>query len=294
MRVVDVVEPRVGDTVVTIDGAESTADEVEVFFVVIGDAEIVVLHEGDVDEPGVGPKIGSDIVGSYGGEAVLVDGDTEHGDDGDQSNIRDDDAPLVGLLEDGGRGLEVVAALFAIILRGDVEAEVGGPAKEEHAEELEEGDDGAVDDGFLEGLRKTRGDEDGVLSEVVGELVVISVGDTPRVIGDKESSVNDETDELVDGLGRREGLVSSFVSENPKSGEVETLEEPEEIPDSGVDDEASDTGHPSGSAVVEERNDVRAHDEVEDSNLDKIADQVVTRTGGVLFEVFARDRKSVV
>ncbi len=65
MRVVDVVEPSVGDAVVTVDTAEGAADEVEVFIGVVRDAEVVVLHEGDVNQPGVGPEIGNAVVADY-------------------------------------------------------------------------------------------------------------------------------------------------------------------------------------------------------------------------------------
>jgi hypothetical protein len=288
MRVVDVVEPSVGNTVVTVNAAESTANKVEIFFRVVRDAEIVVLHEGDVDQPGICPEIRNTIVADDGGEAVVLDCDTEHSNEGDQTNIGNDDAPLVGFLEDGRRGFEVVATT-TIILRSDVEGEISGPAEEEHAEELSEGDDGRSFDSFLQRLREATRNEDGVLSKVVGEFVVSTVSDAPRVIRNEKSGVEDETDKLVDGLGGREGLVTSFVSENPQCGEVEALEEPENVPNSGVDEETSEASHPCGSAVVEERNEVGAHDEMEDSNLNKITAHVIKRASSVLFEVFLRN-----
>jgi len=286
VRVIDVVEPSVAEAIVTINGAESTTDEVEAFFGVVGNAKIVVLHEGDVDEPSVAPEVRSTIVAEDVDEASLLDGDTNDGEDDDEAKVGDDDTPLVVLAEERRARVEVVGGTV-VSLRSDVEGEVSRPSADEHTEELEQGDDGSIGNGFLEGFRELLGNEDGVLGQVVGVLVVSSMRDTPRVIGNENSGVENETNEFVDGLGGREGTMASFVSENPQGSEVETLEEPEDVPDGEGEEH-------TGEALEERRGfhegrDDGGHDVVEDSNLDQVTDDVTERAESVLLEHVSGD-----
>ena len=286
MRVIDVVEPGVAEAVVTIDGAESTTDEVEAFFGIVGNAKIVVLHEGDVDEPSVGPEVRSTVVAEDVEEASLLDGNTDDGEDDDEANVGDNDTPLVVLAEERRARVEVVGGTV-VCLRSDVEGEVSRPSTDEHAEELEQRDDGRFGNGFLEGFRELLGDEDGVLSQVVGVLVVSSMSDTPRVIGNENSGVEDETNEFVDGLGGREGTMTSFVGKDPQGSEVEALEEPEDVPDGEGEEHTGETLE-HGRGFHEGRDD-GGHDVVEGGDLDQVTDDVTEGTESVLLEHVSGD-----
>jgi len=58
------------------------------------------------------------------------------------------------------------------------------------------------------------GNKDFVTGKVTSSGVVTTVRDSPRVVRDKEGRVDDPTDGVVDGLGRRVGLMTALVTEN--------------------------------------------------------------------------------
>jgi len=56
------------------------------------------------------------------------------------------------------------------------------------------------------------GDEHLITGQVTGGGVVSTVRDSPRVVRDEESRVDDPASSVVDGLGRGVGLVTSLVA----------------------------------------------------------------------------------
>jgi hypothetical protein len=57
---------------------------------------------------------------------------------------------------------------------------------------------------------------------MTGSGVVSSVRNSPRVIRHKENRVKNPSDSVVDVLGRGEGLVTTFVGNDPETGSKET------------------------------------------------------------------------
>jgi hypothetical protein len=56
------------------------------------------------------------------------------------------------------------------------------------------------------------GDENLITGQVASGGVVSTVRDSPRVVRDQESRVDEPSDSVVNVLGRREGLVASLVT----------------------------------------------------------------------------------
>lgn len=70
------------------------------------------------------------------------------------------------------------------------------------------------------------GDKDLVASQVARRSVVTSVRDSPRVVRNEESRVQDPTDGVVEGLGLTGSLVASLVSTDPETSHDKSLPEP--------------------------------------------------------------------
>ena len=59
-------------------------------------------------------------------------------------------------------------------------------------------------------LGRGRGNEDFLSSHVSGSGVVLGVGDSPRVVGDEDEGVENESDGIVEGFRGRESLVTAW------------------------------------------------------------------------------------
>lgn len=77
---------------------------------------------------------------------------------------------------------------------------------------------------------------------ITGVGVVGAVGDLPRVVGNEEEGVDDDTDSVGDGLGIREATVTTLVADDPETGGEGTS-----------DDEVSDPERGEGEVVDEDR-----------------------------------------
>jgi hypothetical protein len=188
--------------------------------------------------------------------------------------VVDTTEPAVGLALAAALGL-----LGVVVVAGDVGEEVHGPSEQLLEQEVGGSQDGgllhelaelvqgAADAGgvLLTGL----GDEDHVTGEVASGLVVLSVGDLPREVGDQQEGVADPADGVVQDLGGGEGLVAALVGENPHAGADETL-------DDGVHG-------PEGHAGGEERHCLRGDivvEKVKDRGQDGHVTEDIVQTGG--------------
>jgi hypothetical protein len=207
----------------------------------------------------VHPQVGGEVPHEHVVEAVGAAEDGEHSDGDGQTDVaEEDELGVLGLEERAGRAEVVDAGEVAILLAlatalglalvvvvaGDVEEEVHGPAHELLAEGMDEGGNGrllgqlrqlvsqaadAVSE-LLAGL----GHEDHVALHVPGGLVVLAVGDLPGEVRDQEGRVADEAGGIIEHLGGREGLVAALVGQHPQTGAEEALDHGVQCPQSGA------------------------------------------------------------
>lgn len=281
---------------VTVNGGKGTTGESPLLLRVMGEERVGVLEEGDEDEVVVDTEVGDNVEKEdLEGRAHLAPHNKTANDE-EETNVRDNNVPELALLEDDRGGLEVVGPCGVVLLARGVHDEVKRPAEELVEDEVVERGNG----GLAEGLGKLSlapgGDVDTrlVLLDLLGwvaELltgagnkhlvtgkvtsggVVTAVRDTPRVVWDENERVEDPTDSVVDCLGRRVGLVTTLVCNDPDTGEEVGLHDPVADPESG-------TGKLEGSVAqveaAEERLDVEST-VAESGNGDKVLDDILGR-----------------
>lgn len=187
--------------------------------------------------------------------------------------VVDTTAPAVGLALAAALGLAGM-----VVVTGDVVKKVHGPAKQLLGNEVASSEDGGLLKQLTElvqGLAHTGSvlltglrDEHHVTGDVTGGLVVLAVGDLPREVGDQQERVTDPANGVVQGLGRREGLVTALVGQDPETGTDETL-------NNGVDS-------PKGNASRQQRNGLGSNivvEEVEDRGQNGHVPEDVVETG---------------
>jgi hypothetical protein len=175
---------------------------------------------------------------------------------GSNTNVREEDQGQLVLLEEHAVLAEVEVSDLqtlgtVVFLSGQIEEQVAWPSEKLVDKIVPEGSNGGVlsqlcelDHVGLGLLTKVRldprlpgvGHESSVLLDITRGLVVLRVGETPRVEGNQQEGVHDQAHCIVQLLGFREGTVATFVSQNPDTGEDEPL-------DRGV-------GHPGGETEV--------------------------------------------
>lgn len=134
--------------------------------------------------------------------------------------------------------------VLMVVVTRDVGEEVHGPPEQL----LQDDGEGRGNWGFLhqfielvDRLANARselipglGDENHVTSNVTGGLVVLSVRDLPREVRDEQGRMTDPANSIVQPLGRREGLVTTLVSQHPDTRPEHTLDNgvqpPEDYP----------------------------------------------------------------
>eukprot|EP01083_Nonionella_stella_P285712 972649_1 len=70
------------------------------------------------------------------------------------------------------------------------------------------------------------------IGEMVGTLVVLRMTELPGKVWNKKGLVHDESPDIVEGLGRREGPMATFVGKNPMSSQNSSHPESISIPSS--------------------------------------------------------------
>ena len=134
--------------------------------------------------------------------------------------------------------------LLVLVMASDVAEDICRPADELLSDEVKErGDRGILGElvELVSELAKTRSVdlfcgrvEDHVTVKIAGGLVVLAVGDLPRKVWDKKCRVKDPANRVVDGLGRRERLVTALVCKNPDTSAEKTLKESVASPESST------------------------------------------------------------
>lgn len=214
---------------VAVHRAEGAALEVPLVGRVVRQRRVGVLEVGDHDEPVVDAEVRDEVVLDDAGEATVeVAEEGDERDHADEESVREENLGAVALVEDERRRLEVVGPRRVPQLTGGVAEEVRGPTEELLDEEPVQAVDRRVLEELVEfnvgrdaellagrgGLvvRGGTGDKDLVAGHVAGRGVVLGVRDAPRVVRDQNERVEEKTHRVVDGLGRREGLVTALVS----------------------------------------------------------------------------------
>jgi hypothetical protein len=297
VRVVDVVQPPVeGCTEVAVNGAQGTTDEVPFVSTVVGKADVGVLEVGDEHKPEIHPHVWGQVVAPHRQESKVVDGSTHGSEDGENAEVGNDDVVVLVATELRGSGVEV-GGEASVVLTSSVPQNVPGPPDGEGDHHPEEGDNGALFDNLLQNRLLLVRDEDSVLSEVAGVLVVVAVRDAPAVVWDEHRGVEDQTDGIVHGAPRAEGLMAALVRHHPNTSAVEALHEPEGIPDNSAGNPVHhrcDSGakaHAGNKAVDGSDGGLTKvhHDVHRDSNLGQVASNVERAPADAAVKVLLRD-----
>jgi len=246
----------------SVNGSEGSSGEGPLLGRVMGQDGVGVLEVGDEDEPVVDVEVRNTVDDEHFGERPLDRPVGKTGKDSTYSNVGHDDLGSLGVSEDVGLGVVVVGSNGVTKLTGSVVDQVQGPTEElvhHHVEELEErrifnslselglSESGDVDtldllvllDSGVTQLRSSSGNKDLVSGHVASSGVVLTVRDSPRVVGNKEDRVQDPSNSVVDVLAGRVTLVTTLVSNDPKTGTKETS-------DKGVGKVKSDLGGGEG------------------------------------------------
>jgi hypothetical protein len=208
-------------------------------------------------QPVVDPEPGNDVPDEDSLEAVDLADESKNGESDGKAEVTEEDQLLVLALVKRAVGQEVadtaaeaveatstlaLGLLEVVVVAGDVEEEVHGPASNLLTDHV----DGGVDGGLLHELvhlvdgsagagsedLASLGDEDHVTLHVAGGLVVLAVADLPAEVRDEESRVAEPTDKVVQDLAVGEGLVTTLVGKNPETGTDKTLDDGVESPES--------------------------------------------------------------
>ena len=206
-------------------------------------------------QPVVDPEPGNNVPNEDSLEAIDLADESKNGESDGKTKVTEEDQLLVLALVKRAVGQEVadtaaeavepagtlaLGLLVVVVVAGDVEEEVHGPASNLLTDHVDGGVDGSllhefvhlVDGSASAGSEDLTGlgDEDHVTLHVAGGLVVLAVGDLPGEVGDEESRVAEPTNEVVQGLAVRERLVTALVGKNPETGTDETLNDSVESP----------------------------------------------------------------
>lgn len=235
----------------SVDGSGGSTAVVPGLRVVVRKRGVGVLQEGNGDEPVVNPKVGNTIPKeNVEGSKLLGSGIQRVSHQGNSDVGQNNQLGILGLVQRRGR-VEVrnsskVSVLLSnstslllavvVVVSGNVGEEVKNPSNELLGDRVGEGSDGSLlgelgnivrDSSSVttEVLSAGLGNEDHVLLQVSGGVVVLSVGNLPGEVGNQQRAVKDPSNGVVENLGLREGLVTTLVSENPDSSSEKSLGE---------------------------------------------------------------------
>ena len=195
------------------------------------------------------PQVGGDVPDKQVRPTKVLAHEKEDGGSDEQTEIAQQDQMLVLLLIQRAVRHEVVDTtepailltsaltlelLVVVVVASHVVEQVHGPASELLTNKSKSSHNGRVLHQLgqlmhslakLAGvLLSSPGNKDHVALDVAGGLVMLAVGDLPGEIRDEQGGVAEPADGVVEGLGRGEGLVTALVSQHPKTGTDETLD----------------------------------------------------------------------
>lgn len=112
-----------------------------------------------------------------------------------------------------------------------VDGKVQRPAEKQHVEDAEQARDRSLFDHFR-GKVRARGRQEHLVVLHVGRVfVMVAVRDAPGVVGHQQGGVQHEPDAVIDGLARRERLVTALVRNYPDAGHHAALAPPVQRPE---------------------------------------------------------------
>lgn len=249
MSLDDAVEKVAADEAhLTVNGSSGTTDEVPLVVGVVGKGRVGVLEEGDGNEPVVNPEVGNKVPDGHVVETELLNEEVQSSGHQTDTNIAEDDELSVTVLVQRAAGIEVVnttaeAVMLAlaatltlalvVVVAGNIGDEVVGPANELLKDEHEKSESGGLLSKMSElvgHLSETSslllagsGNEDHVTLHVASGLVVLSVGDLPAEVGDKEGRVKNPASNVVDDARIGESTVTALMGNNPETSTEKTL-----------------------------------------------------------------------
>jgi len=225
--------------------------------VLVANSHFSVFQNCMLTQPVVDPEPGNDVPNEDSLEAVDFADKSKNGEGDGKAKVTEEDQLLVLALVKRAVGQEVadtaaeavvpsgalaLGLLGVVVVAGDVEEEVHGPASKLLTDHVDSGVDGSllhelvhlVDGSAGAGSEDLAGlgDEDHVTLHVAGGLVVLAVADFPAEVRDEKSRVAEPTNGVVQGLAVREGLVTALVGKNPETGTDKTLDDGVESPES--------------------------------------------------------------
>jgi hypothetical protein len=206
-----------GSEEVSVNGGKSSTGKGPLVSRVVGQDGVGVLEVGNENEPVVNPKVRNGVKHEHLGNRALVGPVAKTSHDRGDTDVGQDNVKVVTSLEDDGSGVEVVGTDRVVRLSTGVHNKVSGPSEDLANEQVEANHDRRVLESFTElvlsELGKVHTEHFTLLtSKVTGSGVVTTVGNSPGVVRNEEQRVNDQTDGVVDSLGRGVGLVTTFVT----------------------------------------------------------------------------------
>ena len=208
-------------------------------------------------QPVVDPEPGNNVPNEDSLEAIDLADESKNGESDGKTKVTEEDQLLVLALVKRAVGQEVadtaaeavepagtlaLGLLVVVVVAGDVEEEVHGPASNLLTDHVDGGVDGSllhefvhlVDGSASAGSEDLTGlgDEDHVTLHVAGGLVVLAVADLPAEVRDEKSRVAEPTNEVVQSLAVGEGLVTTLMGKNPETSTDKTLDDGVESPES--------------------------------------------------------------
>jgi hypothetical protein len=240
MRVNDVVEGVIQEGAEgSVDSAESTAQPVPLGAAEMGHVDIRVLKVRDEHQMVVGDHVGDNVVHQHRIESEDADAVHEQVHGHEESDISLNDQPVVAFVEKR-RSRAEVAIVLSLVLSGStiipcnknkqqqakrissthlprcIEHQVSRhPANGQHHENAKHVRNRSLAQHFLAPIGSGARSKHFVVVTTASVVVVLAVGDTPRVVWHEKQRVADGADGVVDKFTIREGLMAAFVRQHP-------------------------------------------------------------------------------
>lgn len=235
----------------SVDSGSSTLGKVPLLVVIVRKSRIRVLKVGDENQPMVDPEVRDNVVAQDRNKSPFLDGDEDERQGSQDTQVGDNDIHKVLFIKDRRSRNKVVDHPLRVVrelLASNVGEEIHVPSKELLEDQVPQGGDWSIFSNLTDGLPTAQfhnsfpglGYKDSVTLKVAGRLVVLRVGDSPGVVRDEKSRVEDPADNVVDGLGVRKGTVATFVGQNPAASAKETVKEAVDGPSNDTSREPRD------------------------------------------------------
>ena len=237
----DVVEEEgAHDAKLAVDGGGGSTGKVPLVVLVVRKTDVGVLEVGDEHQPVVCEHVGEEPVHEAGEPAKVMHPLVEDKQLGEQSDVREHNEPVVSLLENRRRRVEVrlhqravpVVACLWVRLARHVGEQVPDPAAKLLQKQLLERHERRVGSelrkrhhvSVVRKLLSCRRNKHHVSRQVPRGLVVLPVRVLPREVWHHEVRVQHPSDRVVDPAVVRERLVAALVRHDPEPRVWERLQ----------------------------------------------------------------------